>query len=255
MNDDQAKGDARMAPIESRNGCSSYELARGLGVTQKTAWYMLHRIRLAMKDDDTTRFGGEVEADETFVGGKARNQRGNVGARQKAGTTSTKAVVFGMIERGGRVRAQVVKNNRRSTLLPKLLHNVASGTTLYTDALPSYADAPLWYRHEVINHAEAYVRGHVHTNSIENFWSCVKRTLGGTYISVRAFHLDAYLAEQVFRFNARAEKDGARFVATAKGADGHRLTYKALTSSHPRWRSSYHVQAARRPAHIFETRL
>jgi transposase-like protein len=219
-----------------RNGCSSYELARGLGVTQKTAWYMLHRIRLAMKDDDTTRFGGEVEVDETFVGGKAKNQRGNVGARTKAGTVSKKAAVFGMIERGGRVRAMTVPNVRRATLLPRILHNIQSGSTLYTDSLPSYADAPLWFRHEVINHAEAYVRGRVHTNSIENFWSCVKRTLGGTYISVRAFHLDAYLAEQVFRFNARDEKDGARFVATAKGADGRRLTYKGLTTSHPRWR-------------------
>jgi transposase-like protein len=230
----------------TKNGTSSCELARALGVTQKTAWFMFHRIRAAMKTGTFDRkFTGEVEADETFVGGKAQNRRGNSGARRGAGTTradkSEKAVVFGVVQRDPkgktRVRAQVVADTKARTLLPALRDHVAFGATVYTDASLSYQSLGSYgFKHQVIDHARAYVEGRVTTNRIENFWSCLKRTLAGTYISVRPFHLDAYLDEQMFRFNEREGNDGGRFVNALKGADGKRLTYAALTASHPLWR-------------------
>lgn len=230
----------------TKNGTSSCELARSLGVTQKTAWFMFHRIRAAMSTGTFERkFAGEIEVDETFVGGKAQNRRGNSGARRGHGTArarkSEKAIVFGMLQRDAngktRVRAQRVANTQTHTLLPKLRDNVAFGSTIYTDAAFTYQALPSYgFDHYVIDHAVKYVEGRVTTNRIENFWSCVKRTLHGTYIAVRPFHLDAYLDEQVFRFNARDDDDAGRFVASLKGADGKRLTYAALTTSHPRWR-------------------
>jgi transposase-like protein len=141
-----------------------------------------------------------------------------------------------------RVRAQTVANTRSATLLPKLRANVAFGATVYTDATFSYQSLASWgFTHHVIDHAMKYVEGRVTTNRIENFWSCVKRTLKGTYIAVRPFHLDAYLNEQVFRFNARDDDDAGRFVATLKGADGKRLTYTDLTTGHARWRRSAQI--------------
>ncbi len=230
----------------TKNGTSSCELARAIGVGQKTAWFMLHRVRETMATRTFERkFAGEVEVDETFIGGNAQNRRGNSGARRGHGTAralkSEKAVVFGMVQRDEsgktRVRAQTVANTRSATLLPKLRDNVAFGATVYTDAAFTYQALASWgFTHHVIDHAVRYVEGRVTTNRIENFWSCVKRTLNGTYISVRPFHLDAYLDESVFRFNERDDNDGGRFVAALKGADGKRLTYAALTTSHPRWR-------------------
>jgi len=222
-----------------RNGVSSCEVARAIGVTQKTAWFMLHRLRLAIVTESFDKLHGEVEADETYVGGKTR--RGipmaiRIGKEGRKAKMDAKKVVMGMRERGGRVRAFVVPNNRRGTLLPALFDNIVPGSTLYTDSLRSYDEARGQYVHHVINHAKAYVEGHVHTNNIENFWSVLKRTIAGTYVAPRAFHLDAYLDEQVFRFNERAGKDGPRFAKALKGADGRRITYKALTESHMRWR-------------------
>jgi len=228
----------------TKNGTSSHELGRALGVTQKTAWFMFHRIRLAMKAESLMLLSGEVEADETFVGGKHhREMTVNVlgWKRLKHGPATGKATVFGMVQRGNgkgksRARAMVVPNQKASSLIPKIYENVVPGSTLYTDALRSYRQTDRDFIHEFIDHSLAYVEGRVHTNTIENFWSCVKRTLHGTYIAVRPFHLDAYLDEQVFRFNAREDDDAGRFVAALKGADGKRMTYKALTASHPRWR-------------------
>jgi transposase-like protein len=224
----------------TKNGTSSCELARAIGVTQKTAWFMFHRIREAMGAPSfQAKMEGHVEVDETFVGGKASNKHGNVGAQVRTGKKhrdAPKAVVLGMIERGGRVRASVVPDTRRTTLVPAVRENVRGGSTVYTDAWAAYNDLAFSYNHRVVDHAVQYVNGSIHTNSIENFWSCLKRTLGGTYIAARPFHLDAYLGEQVFRFNERGDNDGGRFAKALKGADGRRLTYAALTASHPRWR-------------------
>jgi transposase-like protein len=227
----------------TKNGTSSHELGRALGVTQKTAWFMFHRIRLAMKAESLMPLAGEVEADETFVGGVSRTSwKARSGfVKLPHGPATGKATVFGMVQRGkdgkpSQARAMVVPNHKASSLIPKIYANVVTGSTLYTDALRSYRQTDRDFVHEFIDHSLAYVEGRVHTNTIENFWSCVKRTLHGTYIAVRPFHLDAYLDEQVFRFNAREDDDAGRFVATLKGADGKRVTYKALTASHPRWR-------------------
>jgi len=222
----------------NRNGISSYEVARGLGVTQKTAWFMMHRLRLAMKVDGDEMLVGEVEADETFVGGKTRaTMMSPLGFRKaKHGPATGKTTVFGMVQRGGKVRAMVVPDHKAATLIPRIYANVLPGSVLYTDALRSYRQADRDYVHRFIDHAVKYVEGCVHTNTIENFWSCLKRTLHGTYIAPRGFHLDRYLDEQVFRFNARGDKDGTRFVQVLKGADGRRVTWVELTTSHPLWR-------------------
>jgi transposase-like protein len=221
----------------ARNGISSCEVARAIHVTQKTAWFMLHRIRLGMQAESFELLSGEVEVDETYIGPKARSMNRRAAKSKKSrGPGYSKTVVMGMRERGGKVRAMVVKDTKRGTLLPKVFESVSAGSTVYTDALGSYHDLRRAYVHEVINHAEKYVDGRVHTNSIENFWSVLKRTIGGTYICPRPEHLDAYLDEQIFRFNERESTDGPRFKLAAKGADGKRLTYKALTASHPRWR-------------------
>jgi transposase-like protein len=227
----------------TKNGTSSHELGRALGVTQKTAWFMLHRVRQTMKDENPVPFSGEVEADETFVGGVTRATLTTpLGFKKgKHGPATGKATVFGIMQRGeakgkSRVRAMVVPNHKASSLIPKIYEHVVPGSVLYTDSLRSYAQTNRDYIHEFIDHSIAYVEGRVHTNTIENFWSCVKRTLHGTYIAVRPFHLDAYLDEQVFRFNAREGNDADRFVAALKGADGKRVTYAVLTPSHPRWR-------------------
>jgi transposase-like protein len=228
----------------TKNGTSSHELGRALGVTQKTAWFMLHRIREAMKDPNAPPFSGEVEADESYVGGRARATARNVYGRKmmKHGPFEGKATVFGLAERAkgntrrSRVRAMVVPNHSAKALMPKLFANVLPDSVLYTDALGSYHAADHAYIHEFVDHSMKYVEGRIHTNTIENFWSCLKRTLHGTYIAPRAFHLDAYLDEQVFRFDAREDNDAGRFVAVLKSTDGRRVTYKTLTSSHPRWR-------------------
>jgi transposase-like protein len=229
----------------TKNGTSSCEIARALGVTQKTAWFMLHRVRESMKDGNPAPLAGEVEADETFVGGKHKGQglfTNALGVKKLVhGPATGKATVFGMVQRGkagkpSQARAMVVPNHKASSLLPKIYENVRPGSTLYTDALRSYRQTDRDFVHDFIDHSVEYVNGRVHTNTIENFWSCVKRTLHGTYIAVRPFHLDAYLDESVFRFNARKDDDAGRFVETLKGADGKRLTYAALTTSHPRWR-------------------
>lgn len=214
----------------NRNGISSCELARGLGVTQKTAWFMLHRIRTAMMDGSFEPFSGEVEADETYIGPKARsiNRRGTK-SKKARGPGYMKTPVMGIMQRGGSVRAFSIPSNRRETLLPAVMAHVTPGSIVHTDSLASYTGLRRAYVHYVINHAERYVDGRVHTNSIENFWSVLKRTLGGTYIAPRPKHLDAYLDEQVFRFNERENNDGPRFVKATKGVDGKRLTYKALT--------------------------
>jgi transposase-like protein len=224
-----------------KNGISSYEIHRALGVTQKTAWFMDHRIREAMQDEQHGgKLGGggvEVEIDETYIGGKARNMHKDRKARAlegKGGGTSGKVGVQGMLERGGKVRAEVIENARYGTLIPNVRKHVEEGTKVYTDEWHTYASLQAWYDHDVINHMEAYVNGNVHTNGIENFWSCLKRTLSGTYVSVEPFHLFRYVDEQAFRYNNRKPmNDGDRFSYLVRKIVGKRLTYAELTGKVP----------------------
>jgi transposase-like protein len=214
-----------------KNGVSSCEVARSLGITQKSAWFMLHRIRKAMHNDSTVKLSGEVEADETFIGGKARNMHLEKRERRITGTGGKdKTAVMGILERGGPIRAMVVVNRRKPILQAKVKAHVQAGSALYTDALLSYDGLAQEYAHQVIDHAEKYVDGRVHTNGLENFWSLLKRGINGTYVSVEPFHLYRYLDEQMFRYNNRKGMDDqARFEAAMQNVAGKRLTYNELT--------------------------
>ncbi len=220
--------------VNAKNGVSSYEMARSLGVTQKTAWFMNHRIRLAVQEGSFDQMSGEVEVDETFIGGLSRNMHKDKRAEKITGTGGMgKTAVMGLLERHGadghsRVQARVVPNVKRKTMSPIVRENVVEGSAVFTDALKSYADLSDAYTHAVIDHAECYARGRVHTNGMENFWSLLKRSIKGTYVSVEAFHLFRYLDEQCFRFNTRKASDAFRFLQAATGIIGKRLTYDAL---------------------------
>jgi len=218
-----------------KNGISSYEIARDLKVTQKTAWFMMHRIRLALQDESFGKFSGEVEVDETFIGGKARNMHLDKRERRITGTGGKdKTVVMGILERGGKIRTAVVADRKKAALQSHVKAHVQAGTALYTDALLSYDGLAQEYAHKVIDHAEKYVDGKVHTNGLENFWSLLKRGIAGTYVSVEPFHLFRYLDEQVFRYNNRATKerkvtDADRFNLAVSKIIGKRLTFAELT--------------------------
>lgn len=222
-----------------KNGVSSYEIGRALDVTQKSAWFMLQRIRLAMQQaQGGGSMGGTVEVDETYVGGKARNMHkgSERRARQRRGRSREgKAVVMGLLERRtrnnpSRFRAQVVENVKRGTLHAIVRENVEEGSAIYSDALRSYLGLEQGYDHRVIDHAVEYVRGQVHTNGAENFWSLLKRAIKGTYVSVEPFHLFRYVDEQVFRFNERKDElgDRGRFNTLLGYVEGKRLTYREL---------------------------
>jgi transposase-like protein len=218
-----------------KNGVSSCEIARSIGVTQKTAWFMAHRIRKAMQTGPFMKLGGKggsgVEVDETFIGGKARNMHVSKRERRITGTgTKDKVAVLGILERGGKVRAQVVPNRKKPVLQGEVRRHVEAGTALYTDALLSYDGLAGEYAHQVIDHAVAYVDGQIHTNGLENFWSLLKRGISGTYVSVEPFHLFRYLDEQSFRYNNRKDlSDGQRSELAMNQVAGKRLTYAELT--------------------------
>jgi transposase-like protein len=214
--------------VNAKNGISSHELARSLGITQKSAWHLSHRIRLALHVGSFDRqLAGRVEADETFIGGRARNM--HAGKRKMKGRGAVgKAVVFGLLERHGEVRTIVVSNTKRRTLHPEIQSHVAPGTNVLTDAHKSYLGLPPEYVHEFIDHAECYAKGHVHTNGLENFWSLLKRCVHGTYVAIEPFHLFRYLDEQSFRFNQRKTSDTERFAKAIQGTGGKRLRYNTL---------------------------
>jgi transposase-like protein len=224
--------------VNAKNGISSCELHRALGVTQKTAWFMLHRIRLAIQSGTIVKVGGTVEVDETFIGGRARSMNAKSRANRKAALKTGQwhlTPVQGLLERStkekpSRVILKRVENNRTSTLDPNVRQYVLKGSIVNTDQLASYKELSDEYTHHVINHAECYARGQVHTNGMENFWSLLKRTIKGTYVSVEPFHLFRYLDEQAFRFNERKNKagDSGRFLAGIIGIIGKRVTYKKL---------------------------
>ena len=232
-----------------KNGISSYEIARDLKVTQKSAWFMLHRIRLAMQDETFgSKLGGkdgEVEADETFVGGSTRNmhkdrklridqERSKIPNWKAVNKNPYKTVVHGLLDRDARqIRAKVLPNVKRETLQNEILNNVEFGSKLYTDDATAYNKLASNYAHDVVNHAVEYVKGRVHTNGLENFWSLLKRGLHGTYHAVEPFHLGRYVDEQVFRFNNRGTKDNPlndsdRFDLIVRKLLGKRLTFAEL---------------------------
>jgi transposase-like protein len=218
-----------------KNGISSYELHRALGVTQKTAWFMLQRIRLAMQNGSIEKMKGRVEADETFIGGLARNMHKS--KKKHVGTGGAgKAAVMGLLERNSperesRVRCKVVPNVRRSQLDSTVRENVEKGSEVITDAFCSYAKLNDEFVHQVIDHAECYAKGHVHVNGLENFWALLKRALKGTYVNVEPFHLFRYLDEQAFRFNERKDDDQGRFVKALQGVVGKGLKYAKLIAA------------------------
>jgi transposase-like protein len=218
-----------------KNGVSSYEVHRAIGVTQKSAWFMLHRIRLAMQAGSLMKAEGTVEADETFIGGLAKNMHKDRRAKAIKGTGGAgKTAVMGILERKGKnesscVRARVIHSLNKATLQKEIRNVVVPQSTVNTDAWGGYVGLSKDYHHEVVDHAVEYVRGQVHTNGIENFWSLVKRTIKGTYVSVEPFHLSRYLDEQVFRFNERKGNDADRFKSVLSWVTGLRLTYSELT--------------------------
>jgi transposase-like protein len=227
--------------VNCKNGISSYEISRDVKVTQKSAWFMLHRIRLALRDGSWEKLGGTVggpvEMDETYVGGKVKNMHKSkkpkgTGISGKPVSAMAKTIVVGMLERNGRVRAEVVRERTKEVLHELMERNIQPGSTVVTDEWGGYRGTNL--QHEIINHAEEYVRGQVHTNGIENFWSLLKRGLNGTYISVEPFHLFRYIDEQAYRYNNRATRDNPltdfdRFAGALSQIAGKRLTYAELT--------------------------
>jgi transposase-like protein len=229
--------------VNCKNGISSYEIARDLKITQKSAWFMLHRIRLALKNETWTKMGssgGAVEVDESFIGGALKNQHLSKRASNKrfgpGKTVDNKTAVMGMLDRETRqVRAKVVPNVSREVLQEQILNNIVGTGKVFTDGWKSYSNlSTLHFVHETVNHMDEYVRGEVHTNGIENFWALLKRGLKGTYVAVEPFHLERYVDEQVFRYNNRATKrnpltDADRFIIALSQIAGKRLTYAELT--------------------------
>jgi transposase-like protein len=223
--------------VNCKNGISSYEIMRDLNVTQKTAWFMLHRIRAALQDGTFEMMGGPVEVDEAYIGGAPKNK--HLSQRMKTARTVKNAqgqwVYNPEFREARRVRAQVIPEIERKVLQDLILDNVSKGSKVFTDGLPEYKNLnAMGFVHDTVNHISEYVRGEVHTNGIENFWSLLKRGLRGTYIAVEPFHLDRYIGEQVFRFNNRATKDNPlddrdRFMLAVSQISGKRLTYAELT--------------------------
>ena len=226
--------------VNCKNGISSYEVGRDLGITQKSAWFVLHRLRLALQNGSIVKVGGagtEVEVDETFIGGKARNMHYGSARRNRLNQTGVtgKTAIVGLLERGGEVRAAVVPTRRKKLLQGHIKDNVNTGALLYTDAFMSYMGLDgAGYIHKVIDHAERYADGAVHTNGLENFWSLLKRGVRGTYVNVEPFHLFRYLDEQAWRYNNRATKerpmkDADRFNLALSAIAGKRLTFAEVT--------------------------
>jgi transposase-like protein len=229
--------------VNAKNGTSSCELARSLGVTQKTAWFMLHRIRLAMQEGGSIlKMKGQIEADESFIGGRARNMHRDkrekmkslsTGGKRNARGTVGKTAIMGLLERNApekhsRVRVKVVQGVRRHDLESQVREHVEKGSEVITDQFRSYDKLHDEYIHNVINHAECYAKGHVHVNGLENFWALLKRGIKGTYVSVEPFHLFRYLDEQAFRFNERKDDDKGRFLKAIANFAGKRLSYSKL---------------------------
>jgi transposase-like protein len=234
--------------VNCKNGVSSYEVARDLGITQKSAWFVMHRLRLALQNGSTLKLGGgekEIEADESFIGGASRFMHAD---RRKRMITATgvkdKAAAFGILERGGEVRVFAVPGRRKKALQGHIQEHVQEGSPVYTDAFMSYVGLNKRFQHKIIDHAEKYVEGRVHTNGLENFWSLLKRGLKGTYVSTEPFHLFRYLDEQAWRYNNRGSKDnpvhdGERFLEALSHVPGKRLTFAEVTGKEGKISASF----------------
>lgn len=218
--------------VNCKSGISSYEVHRAIGVTQKTAWFMDYRIRLALgMGPEERELSRECEGDETFVGGKARNVHVSKRQRRITGTGGKdKTAVMGMLERGGKIRASIVPNRKKKASQAEVKKHVEAGSALYTDALLSYEGLASDYAHQMIDHAVQHVGGQVHTNGLENFWSLLKGGINGIYVSVEPFHLFRYLDEQAFKYSHRKDMtDGDRLDLAVRRIAGERLTYDHLT--------------------------
>jgi transposase-like protein len=218
----------------AKNGVSSCEIARSLGVTQKSAWFMLQRIRLAMQNGTIVKMGGEVEVDETYIGAKARNMhpaKRREKLKMRKGGSSHMTPVQGLLMRhgkGSKIVLKQLKSPKADVLKGNVREYVLKGSQVFTDALLGYRGLQGEYEHNVIDHAECYAKGKVHTNGLENFWSLLKRGIRGTYVSVEPFHLFRYLDEQAFRFNERTDTDSGRFMKVVAGIFGKGLKYVDL---------------------------
>jgi transposase-like protein len=213
-----------------KNGISSYEISRATGISQKSTWFMLQRLRLALQGESAGKLGGEVEVDETFIGGKARNMHSSARARRITGAGGKdKNAVMGILQRGGKIRTKVISSRKKKELQAEVRKHVEAGTLLYSDALKSY-EGLNEFQHQVVDHAVEYVRENVHTNGLENFRSLLKRGISGTYISVEPFHLFRYVNEQAFRYNNRKDMtDSDRFDLAVRQIVGNRLTWAEVT--------------------------
>jgi transposase-like protein len=221
--------------VNAKNGISSHELARALGIHQESAWHLLGRIRLAMESGTFEKLSGEIEADESYIGGKGiymhKARKAQFGGTR--GVAFNKTAVMGIKQRDGKMVAKVVPNTRRPTIHGEIHRHVEKGSTVYSDKLLSYLGLEGDFEHEVIDHMVAYVDGKISVNQVENFWALLKRAIKGTYIQVRPEHLQRYVTEEVHRFNARHDVDGGRFVALLAQTEGKRLTYRELTANSP----------------------
>lgn len=222
--------------VNAKNGISSCELHRALGVTQKTAWYMGHRIRLALEKGSFRKMGGIVQVDESFIGGAARFMHKKAKERRGIvqGSQTHKSIVMGLLQRHNSkkghsvIRAEVIPFVGRKEMLSKVRKYVLKSSEVHTDSASHYDELDQDFAHKVVDHAEAYVKDGVHTNGLENFWCLLKRSIKGTYVHYAAFHLHRYLGEQVYRFNERKDKDLGRFLMAVQGLIGKRLTYQKL---------------------------
>jgi transposase-like protein len=229
--------------VSCRNGISSYEVGRTIGITQKSAWFVLHRLRFALRTGSIAKMGGgensEIEVDEAYIGGSLLNMhaRKRIKITKEGGNpNASKTIVMGFLDREQRkVRTAIVPNTSRATLQAQILKHVADDSNVYTDEARGYVNMPATYVHEIVNHTQQYVRGRVHTNGLENFWSLLKRGLNGTYVAVEPFHLSRYLDEQVFRYNNRKDENGKklndrqRFELALSQIAGKRLTFAEVT--------------------------
>jgi len=240
----------------AKNGISSYEIHRALGVTQKTAWFMLHRIRLAMTQG-SFEIGGEgetIEVDETYIGGKARNMHADRRRKTLQGRTggAGKQAVFGMLERGkdgkSKIRTRTIPEAWKNEVGEIIRETIKKGTNVYSDEHGAYYHlGSEGFNHAFVRHAEYYFDGAVHTNGVENFWTLLKRTIKGTYVSIEPFHTFRYLDEQAFRFNERFGDDADRFITAMHEVAGRRVTYKKLTGKDGDVSPSVNGEANERP--------